>query len=105
MAPVGMVSSMSWFGPLMFLVSAVAFLILSILLITLCTNCQKKHSNDYNMKQTKGNLNGNAEMNGGGSKPDGVVIANWKDHNNMPPNTLERSKTRYSQSQPESTEH
>ncbi|KAF6715296.1 hypothetical protein FQA47_021765 [Oryzias melastigma] len=66
MAPVGMVSSMSWFGPLMFLVSAVALLILSILLITLCTNCQKNHSSDYNMK-TKGNVNGNAEMNGGGS--------------------------------------
>ncbi|XP_020570399.2 uncharacterized protein LOC101166101 [Oryzias latipes] len=105
MAPIGMVSTLSWFGPLMFILSAVAFMLLSILLITLCTNCQKKSSSSYGMNQTK-NSNGNTEISRGGSnEPDGVVNTNWRNHSTMPPLTLERTKTRSTQSQPVNSGH
>lgn len=92
MAPIGMEGVMSWFSsPEVGIISLVALLALSITLLALCTQCNRDNAYDVNGTTAKGGANGSTR--GGGGEPGIEIHTEWNDHRNMPPNTLERTKT------------
>ncbi|KAM7368243.1 hypothetical protein PAMP_014483 [Pampus punctatissimus] len=96
MAPVGMVDMLGWFStPEVGIISLVVFLVLSITLVALCARCHRNSSNAYDVSggptQTDGAVVTNTQTSG--TTDQGTVsYSTWRDHKDMPPNTLERSK-------------
>ncbi|KAM9355729.1 uncharacterized protein KZ484_013787 [Pholidichthys leucotaenia] len=85
MAPVAMVGELSGFMPPVGIIfGIIAFLVLSVTMQTLCAQC-KKNDAAYNVNETK-----TATVDSNGTADTGT--STWRNHNNMPPLTLDRPK-------------
>jgi len=100
MAPVGMVGMLGWFSSAeVGIISLIVFLILSITLVALCARCKRNSENTYDVSggaTTDGAVaaNGTADTKPSGTtEADTVTYSTWRNHNNMPASTLERSDT------------
>eukprot|EP00064_Thunnus_orientalis_P012864 superscaffoldBa00002020_g12900 len=98
MAPVGMVGMLGWFStPEVGIISLIVFLVLSITLVALCASCHRNSSNAYDVSggaTTEGVVaaNGTAgTKTSGTTDPGTVAYSSWRNHKDMPANTLERS--------------
>ncbi|KAG7509588.1 hypothetical protein JOB18_048878 [Solea senegalensis] len=92
MAPLGLVDTLGWFSsPEVGIISLVAFFILGVALLALCAQCRRNPSNAYDVNGTT--------TDGGGTRSAATVSgpgvstsSTWRNHNNMPVNTLDRQK-------------
>lgn len=98
MAPIGMVLG-EVLSPEAGIISAVMFLVLSVVGVVLCAQCQRKGGNAYDISEAttadagknSSGVNGKADTKTGDTT-DNLTYTTWRDHKSMPASTLERDK-------------
>lgn len=97
MAPIGMVGILGEIvTPEVGIISAVVFLVLSITALALCGQCHRTSGKAYDVNGTMNEgasvPNGTTDTKTANSTDPSIASSSWRDHRNMPPSTLERTK-------------
>ncbi|KAK5880459.1 hypothetical protein CesoFtcFv8_023483 [Champsocephalus esox] len=97
LASMGMADMLGWVSsPEVGTISLVVFFIIGVALLGLCARCQRNTGNAYDVNATVPDVergaNGNAGVNVNTGANDPGDSTTWRNHRNMPPSTLERSR-------------